>query len=137
MFILLVLLFMAPLFQPLPKVSVAIKALCTKTCVTRSRKMSHTLSGNLKCYIWMQTLLELYVWLQSCDSQNHIKQNNWDAFFSLFQYLKSNICDIRLIEHVTYVMWSSKMSLNSKKWKVSFLFHCMPQHQSNITLKSP
>ena len=49
----------------------------------------------------MQTPLELTIWLQSydkCNSQNNIKQ-----------YLKNNICDIRLIplDHVTYVIYNN------------------------------
>ena len=57
-----------------------------------------------KCYISIQTPLESEIWLQNYEqfikSENNIKQKN----LFICQYLKNNICDIRLIplDHVTY-----------------------------------
>ena len=55
--------------------------------------------------MYQQTPLELNIWFQSCEkwfnSQKIVKPNNLDLRF-IWQYLKTNICDIHLspLDHV-------------------------------------
>ena len=100
--------------------------------VTRSREMSHLskipISSFLhhflktqKCFILMQTPLQLDIWLQSYEgfdtAKNDMKQRNFNTVFC--HYLQHNIPDIRLIplDHVTYLFQNS----NPELWHDSFI----------------
>ena len=119
------------------------------TYVTRSREMSHLSKISIsiflhnflktsKCFILMQTPLQLDIWIQSYEwfdnAKNIMKQKEFEHCFC--QYLKSNIPDIGLIplDHVTYFLALIYFFLqHAKSWKIHFsIKEKTGEHEMNI-----